>query len=700
MSKTFDLLKQPIQKAIWDLQWSSFRRIQDESISAITQTVNDIIISAPTAFGKTEAAFLPTISESVPDINKKLKIVYISPLKALINDQFSRVENLCKHLDCKITKWHGDASQTIKKKFLDNPSGVLLITPESLESFLINRKPLLLNIFKDVDYYVIDEVHSFVGGGRGDQLKSVLNRLDMLISRRPRRVLLSATIGNVENYKNWLGNDGPILIEDKESGKGIRGSIRFFEETENRRQFYEELQRIVSNGKKLIFGNSKGYLEEVCSTLKSMLKDDEKYLEIHHGSLSKDQREFVEDRLKKETHISVFCTNTLELGIDIGDIQEVVMINPPWSVSSLIQKIGRSGRKDDAKIEFNISLVQNPITKDSHVCDGLRSDLIQSLALVELMLEGWCEPGNSQTNGYSTFVHQLLAYVAQERLTTKKLISQNILQKSFSSTVSPEDFELILENLKIQNYLHNDGKGCLTLGSEGDKLTENYDFYSVFFSPEEWTVFSDDRKLGTIPLINIYREGDCLLFSGKKWAVQGVDFQDKVMMVTPTKTGNPPKFTGRGGSIHKVIHEKMKNVFLGHDEYKVLKDESGVSLNQARSTFRLLSSDENFMEVFGGTGVSRIIACVLRREGIDFEDLDYVFYLNNSTKSKAMELLEKYQTKESLIGLLDEFPVEDLQFEKYDHLLPREVLRKSFYATFFDFKNYSEFLDQIKNRKL
>lgn len=692
MSKSFDLLKQPIRKAIWDLQWSSFRRIQDESINAITQTTSDIIISAPTASGKTEAAFLPTISESIPDINRRLKIVYISPLKALINDQFSRVENLCKHLDCKITKWHGDASQTIKKKFLENPSGVLLITPESLESFLINRKPLLLNIFKDVDFYVIDEVHSFVGGGRGDQLKSVLNRLDMLIVRRPRRVLLSATIGNVENYKNWLDHGDPILIEDKESGKGIRGSVRFFEEEENRRQFYDELQRIVSSGKKLIFGNSKGYLEEVCSTLKTLLKDNEKYVEIHHGSLSKDQREFVEDRLKKESHISVFCTNTLELGLDIGDIQEVAMINPPWSVSSLIQKIGRSGRKDDAKIEFNISLVQNPITKDSHVCDGLRPDLIQSLALIELMLDGWCEPGNSQTNGYSTFVHQLLAYVAQERLTTKKSILQSVLQKSFSKTVSHGDFDLIFENLKNLNYLDLDGKGGIFLGPEGDKLTENYDFYSVFFSPEEWTVFSDGRKLGTIPLINIYQEGDCLLFSGRKWVVQGVDFQDKVMMVTSTKAGNPPKFTGSGGSIHKMIHTKMKNVFLGTEEHKVLKEESKNSLVQARRSFRLLSSDEKFMEVFAGTGVSRIIACVLRREGIDFEDLDYAFYLNNSTRSRVGEILKKYETKESLIDLLDELPVEELQFEKYDYLLPREILRKSFYATFFDFTSYQEFL--------
>src|SRR5690606_21986434 len=150
----------------------------------------------------------------------------------------------------------------------------------------------------------------------------------------------------------------------------------------------------------------------------------------------------------------------------------------------------------------------------------------------------------------------------------------------------------------------------------------------------------DGRKLGTIPLINIYQEGDCLLFSGKKWVVQGVDFNDKVMMVTATKAGNPPKFTGSGGSIHKKIHTKMKDVLSGTAEYRVLKEESKCSLIQARKTFQLLQSDEKFLNVFSGTGVSRIVACILRREGIDFEDLDFAFYLNNSTKNKAFELLK------------------------------------------------------------
>ena len=258
---TFDLLKPEVGKAIWDLKWERFRAIQDDSIKTVVQLKKNIIISAPTAGGKTEAAFLPTISESIPQINESLKIVYISPLKALINDQILRIEKLCQYLNCKVIRWHGDALQSKKQKFLKNPSGVLLITPESLESFLINRSSIMYNLFKNIDFYIIDEVHSFVGGSRGEQLKSVLSRIDSIIKKKPRKILLSATMGSLENYRVWLGGDDPIFIEDKNEGKGVKGSIRFFE-NEDKKYYLNELVNITSQGKQLIFGNAKGHLEK------------------------------------------------------------------------------------------------------------------------------------------------------------------------------------------------------------------------------------------------------------------------------------------------------------------------------------------------------------------------------------------------------------------------------------------------------
>ena len=696
---TFKLLKSQVGKAIYDLKWERFRLIQDEAIKAVVQTKKDIIISAPTASGKTEAAFLPAISEAIPEINTSLKIVYISPLKALINDQFFRIDNLCKYLKCKVTKWHGDASQTHKDKLLTTPSGILLITPESLESFLINRSSLIDELFKNVDFYVIDEVHSFVGGPRGDQLRSILNRLDSTIKRRPRRILLSATIGSLENYKIWLNNDDPFFIEDKNEGKGIKGSIRYFENNDDKESYYKELEKLTSTGKKLVFGTSKGHLEETCSTLKSFTKDDNSHIEIHHGSLSKEQREFVENRLRKEPLLSVFCTNTLELGIDIGNIDEISLISPPWSVASFIQKIGRSGRKEDSKIEFNFVLTNPPVTSKSHICDGLRVELIQSIALVELMLEGWCEPGSSQTNSYSTFVHQMMAHMAQKRSTNSDKIWNEISSKSFSEKVSKTDFNEIIEHLTNTDYINRDGRGNYILGNKGDRLTEHYDFYSVFFTPDEWTIHAETKKLGTIPLKNIFREGDTILFSGKKWKVKNVDFSDKVLQVIPAKVGNPPKFLGTGGTNHKKVHQMMKSIYEGEEIYRYLTDSSSLFLESTRKTYKILSESDKFLPFFMGSGVCNVAAFILRTAGHDFEDLDFALYLNDLSKSDALDILKKYNDRTSINNLVSDVPIEELFFEKFDHLLPKSILRKSFINSLFDVDNYLNFLKISENQK-
>ena len=308
----------------------------------------------------------------------------------------------------------------------------------------------------------------------------------------------------------------------------------------------------------------KGIWKKTSTDLKSESQKYSDNIDIHHGSLSKEHREFVENRLKTEPNISVFCTNTLELGIDIGDIDEVLLISVPWSVSSFIQKIGRSGRKEKSK-EFSFVLNSPPVTTQSHICDGLRCELIQSIALVELMLNKWCEPGSAQTNSYSTLVHQVMAYLAQRRQTTLEKIWIEIAQKSFSRKIVRADFDEIINHLIKKDFIQKESRDTLILGSEGDRLTEYYNFYSVFFTPEEWTIYNDSKKLGTIPLRNIFREEDTVLFSGRKWKVKIVDYKDKVLQVIPAKGGIPPKFPPSKGIIHEEIHKKMKEIYKNEE---------------------------------------------------------------------------------------------------------------------------------------
>ena len=697
---TFKLLKPEVGKAIYDLKWDRFRPIQDDSIEKIVKLKKNIIISAPTAGGKTEAAFLPAISESIPEINQSLKIVYISPLKALINDQISRIENLCQYLNCKVTRWHGDASISKKKKFLTSPSGIILITPESLESFLINRSSIIYKLFKPVDFYIIDEVHSFVGGARGEQLKSVLNRIDSIIKKTPRRLLLSATMGNLENYKTWLDDNEPLVIKDKNEEKGIRGSIRFFED-DNSKNYLKELINITSSGKQLVFANSKRQLEETCSVIKSMIQksstaDPDLKIDIHHGSLSKEHREYVEKQLRTKANISVFCTNTLELGIDIGDIDEVLLISVPWSVSSFIQKIGRSGRKENSKTEFSFVLSNLPIKENSHICDGLRCELIHSIALIELMLSGWCEPGNTQTNSYSTFVHQVMAFLAQKRETTVEKIWTEIAKQSFSNKVSSTDFENIVNHLIEKNYIRRCSTGVLILEDKGDRITEHYDFYSVFFTPEEWVIYNESKKLGTIPLKNIFHKEDTILFAGKKWKVKTIDYQSKVIQVIKAEGGTSPLFGGYGGLIHHQIHKKMKDIYEGKEYYKYLTFSAEKFLNLSKKTYQKLLKSENFLPIFKGSGTCKLISFILRSKRIEFDAIstNIGIYLKDCNRSKAIKLLKKFNETQKINSLLDDIPLEILYLEKYDHLLPKSILRKSFIDSTFDKKHFLEYIDQ------
>ena len=345
----FYLLNKKIQKVIHEMKWENFRPIQDEAILHMVNNPSDMIISAPTASGKTEAAFLPIISQIADKGKNSVKILYISPLKALINDQFSRIEALCKHIDFPITKWHGDANQSKKVSLIKNPAGILLITPESIESLFINKTEFLGSLFNSLEYIVIDEIHSFIGNERGSQLKSLINRLEHTVEIQPYKIALSATISNLSDIAEWLNPSNPRtvkIIEDNDKSKDIVGLIKCYKnippivgvDKDEFSELKQDLFNVIKQGKNLIFANAKMTLEEYCDSMQNIAYENSypNNFYIHHGSLAKNIREQCENLLKKESNISVFCTNTLELGIDIGNIDRVIFLAPPFSVASMV----------------------------------------------------------------------------------------------------------------------------------------------------------------------------------------------------------------------------------------------------------------------------------------------------------------------------------------------------------------------------
>ena len=232
-SQAFELLHPLIQRWIWQQNWSELRDIQELAAPVLLSREKDLIIMAGTASGKTEAAFLPICTHLATSPPKSIGALYVGPLKALINDQFGRLESLCEALEIPVHRWHGDVSSSKKKRLLDDPSGILLITPESLEALFVIHGTNIRRLFGDLAYVVIDEIHSFMGNERGRQLQSLLHRIQVATRRQVPRVGLSATIGSPALAAAFLRSDDPgrvVLMESKAGSQEVRLQVRGYYE--------------------------------------------------------------------------------------------------------------------------------------------------------------------------------------------------------------------------------------------------------------------------------------------------------------------------------------------------------------------------------------------------------------------------------------------------------------------------------------
>ncbi len=377
---SFDQLAEPIRKYIRDKRWDALHPIQDAAIPRILSTDKNIILASRTASGKTEAAFLPILTK-VDFKTPGVKVLYISPLIALINDQFLRVEELCTYLDVPVTKWHGEANRTLKEKLIKHPQGVVLITPESIEAMFVNAPRNVKHLFSALKFVVIDEIHSFSGTDRGIQLKSILSRLQSRSLANFRVVGLSATIGkDFTDVKKMTGQlDNTIVLRDK-TAKPLEAEFKYFEMDgiDLPQKLLEDLYLKVKDQKVLIFPNSRGKAEEVAVRLKK-ISDRVKghsYYFSHHSSVDKEQREYIEHFAKNNTRypFAIACTSTLELGIDIGAVEKVVQIDATHSIASLVQRVGRSGRKDGAQSSLLLYATDSWSLLQSLACLSLYKD--------------------------------------------------------------------------------------------------------------------------------------------------------------------------------------------------------------------------------------------------------------------------------------------------------------------------------------
>jgi len=398
----FDRLAPPLQRWLWEQGWSGLREAQAAALPLLLDGERDVVIAAATASGKTEAAFLPLLTRLWQGEGKGL-LLYVAPMKALINDQFERLGLICERLDLPVTPWHGDVGETPRKRFFADPRGVVLITPESLESLLFRRGAELGRLFAGLEAVVVDELHAFIGGERGRQLQSLLHRLDAALGRRVRRVGLSATLGDMglaaEFLRPGAGKAVAVIVSSAEKKRldlafkavlvppGTEDVV-----TATHQAIAAELFERLRDANYLIFPNTTGLVEQYADSLRLLSEAARVPVSFfpHHGRLGKSERETTETELKQgDRPISAICTSTLEMGIDIGAIRGVVQIGAPDTVSSLCQRIGRAGRRGGEAAR----LWQYCVAEEPHAnmgcAAGLHADLVQALAILRLYLAQW-----------------------------------------------------------------------------------------------------------------------------------------------------------------------------------------------------------------------------------------------------------------------------------------------------------------------
>lgn len=756
----FARLHPRIQRWIWDQRWSELRDTQARAAGPILDGQHDVIISAATASGKTEAAFLPICSAllaareaaehggqpgqpgppgpPVSPMAQGVQVLYVSPLKALINDQYSRLDALCEHLDLPVHRWHGDVPGSRKAKVLAHPDGVLLITPESLEALHVVHGPKVGQLLGGLRYIVIDELHSFLGSERGAQLQSLLHRVELAIRRRVPRIGLSATLGDLGTAAAFLRpgqGDAVALITATDDTQQVRLQLLGYEATPvklaaaqadaaqadaayvdaahadaagtrdeetdagdvtsgDRLAIADHLFMALRGTDNLIFANSRSNVEIYADLLRRRSDRDKVPNEFipHHGSLSKDLREHAEGRLKdRSMPVTAVCTSTLEMGIDIGSVSSIAQIGAPYAVSSLRQRLGRSGRRGEAAT-LRIYIAEQQATPHTSPPDALRSQLVQSIAMVNLLLGHWNEAPDSGGLHLSTLTQQLLSLIAQHGGVSPAQAHQTLCSHGPFARVTTPVFVKLLRALSAGGLLTQASDGLLLLGTAGEGLVNHYSFYAAFQTAQEYRLIASGRTLGSLPVDYPLIPGSLLIFGGRRWKVIAVDTHAKVVELVRSSGGRPPGFTGSGGEVADRVRQEMLTVYTTSDVPAYLDAKAVRLLGEGRANFARfgLGSDpvlewgaDTLIFPWRGGRIMSTLAVALTAAGANAALDGVCLTMTAASRAAAIDRLQ---------SLADSAPdplalaasVKNKIVEKYDDFLSEDLLNIAYAARSLD----------------
>lgn len=714
----FQRLNPIIQEELYRMKWTNLRPIQVEAIHAILGSNKHLIISANTAGGKTEAAFLPVPSEIVEDHASSVRALYVGPLKALINDQFRRLEELCEHAEIPVHKWHGDVGQCKKHKVLKAPGGVLLITPESIESLFINHPDKIDRLFSHLDYIVIDEMHAFIDTERGAHLRSLLARLMQHANHSVRIIGLSATLGDTASAQKWVDGHNPDSVtlitnnDNKDVKYLIKGYRRLKTGEEQGETSYKEknaesiltledsrLANDIINtfaGKTaLIFANNKQMLEFYADHARELQFEIglQNPFRIHHGSLSKGEREDTEEALRSSTPTATFCSSTLELGIDVGNVCAVGQIGAPWSVSSLKQRLGRSGRHEGEPSVLWLYVVEDAATEQSRPIDRLYPQLLRAIAMTELMLEHWCEPPDIERWHLSTLVQQIMSIIAEAGGASALTLFERLITRGSFKNIDQKTLVRVLRSIGANDLVEQTPEGTIILGLKGERIVRSFEFYSAFVTEKELRVLHRGHLIGTVSALPTTGAEGFLILAGRRWKIIEINLDREEILVEPSRGGRLPLFSGSSGpDLHPRIHEKMREI-LSDTRVPVYLDQVAKEMLQEARTFArdsdilhhpfFRNGNDTIWFTWCGTRANRTLLGLGLYKELDASDEGIALYFEKMRDTDIQGYYSQFLSEQpDPVKLAEYFPVKTV--EKYDSFLTEDLLCEAFARNYLD----------------
>ena len=585
-----------------DHAWKGLNEFQAKVITLFNTTDYNLILSGRTGIGKSEAWYFSVLSECINEFRSGVLALYVAPLKALINDQAKRLEELCGRLGVRVTKWHGESKQSEKRTLLNKPEGIVLITPESLEAMFQCHPEYIVPLFGKLKYIIIDEMHTFLGRDRGAHLESLLFRRQEACQNQVRYFGLSATLGDDITYaKSFFGNLEKTKVISEKAVKEIETEFRYFPEEEKEgypNAAIQSLKEDITGHASLIFCGSRGRTEEIVKAVKDLAADPEKgnYLS-HHSSISRKSREETEQFAKTATSFGIFNTITLEHGIDIPRVDLICQIGPVHSVSSILQRAGRSGRRDG-----------HPVI---HFYNTRPWEYLQNRAGLALAQKGQIEATDTKTCPYHVVLQQMLSLIKEKGRISKDLLIQLVQKNPALQFCGKDEANQIIDYLLSKEILQefNDE---LIIGLNGECLVGRMDSYTVFLTPVTYRVIANGKSIGELEPSTGFSEGATLLLGAQMWEIIGIDRKKFVLYVKESNQGKKPSFlSGSPMTCPEIEQEMLTQLYQGDDPVieEIHKEFAGIKRIGLRGT-PVIAGEGKMISIypFSGTKVFNTLA--------------------------------------------------------------------------------------------